>query len=494
MICPKFFKRKFFLRLVLPTGLLVVLLAALAFAVVLIGWTRYARALSPLDPWHRDHPPSEFTHADEDPGFDFDDYLAKEERVFEELEDLVRGAWERADGDPFCRFNPASVCHPGRDGAVNWNRSRIREASEPRGGVLMLHGLSDSPYAFRRLSERLHREGHTVMLLRVPGHGTCPGALAEVDWRDWTAAVRVAARDLRRRLPKEAPMIVAGFSNGGALTVNLVIEALEDDGLPVPDALVLISPMIGITPLAEITRFHGLIAAVSGDERAHWSSVNAAIDPYKYTSWPMNASIQAFRMAGRVESGLARLSKTGRMVEFPRVLTCVSAVDATVRMSDLVDGLYGRVENPQSEVIIFDVNRASWTRNLIKDRYENAFTPLVEGKTKPYGITLMSNRWTGTPALRERRRDASGTRERDPGLSWPAGLFSLAHAALPFPPDDPLYGSDPDRNLPLPLGDLNLRGESGVLRITDGQILRLRHNPFYDYMEDRIVTWLAVER
>lgn len=29
------------------------------------------------------------------------------------------------------------------------------------------------------------------------------------------------------------------------------------------------------------------------------------------------------------------------------------------------------------------------------------------------------------------------------GLEWPAGVLSLSHVALPFPPDDPLYGRYP---------------------------------------------------
>lgn len=159
-------------------------------------------------------------------------------------------------------------------------------------------------------------------------------------------------------------------------------------------------------------------------------------------------------------------------------------------LHDLVNGLYGRLTKPGSELVIFDVNRATWTENLLKDDYEQAFLPIFGGGPTPYDVALISNRKTGTPRLTEMRGDASGVRERDLDLEWPSGLFSLAHAALPFPADDPLYGPNPDGKLPLPLGDLTLRGESGVLRISDGQMLRLRHNPFYGYMEDRIVGWL----
>ncbi len=487
----KTISRKLLRRLILAGVLLVILTVILVGLAVFYGWSQFARSLPGLDPWHRDHPASEFTAADESEDFDFEDYLAREEQVFAELDAFIEGPWKGSEAGGFCRFNPDSICHPKHHGSRNWNRSLIREAPQPKGGVLMIHGLSDSPYAFRGLGERLHREGYTVMLLRVPGHGTCPGALAQVEWQDWAAAVRVAARDLKRRLPGGVPMVVAGFSNGGALTVNYAVNAIEEESLPVPDRLVLVSPMIGITPLAEIARYHDWIAGVSGDERAHWSAVNAAIDPYKYASWPMNASVQAFRMTREVESGLARLQKDGRMGEFPPVLTCVSAIDATVKLADLVNGLYGRIDRPGSELLVFDVNRHAEMQGLIRDDYEQAFLPVFESAGEPYDLTLVSNRRAGTNVLWEYRRDGNGERERELDLAWPRHVFSLAHAALPYPDDDPLYGPNEDGDLPLPLGDLRLQGEAGVLRISDGQILRLRHNPFYPYMEEKIIDWLA---
>lgn len=478
-------------RLVLLGLLVLVVAGALLMLAVFYGWSQFAKSLPPLDPWHQEQPASEFTEADETPGFGFDDYLAREEKVFAELDAFIEGPWQGAGAGEFSRFNPKSVCHPGVHGDRNWNCSLLREARQPKGGVLMVHGLSDSPYAFRGLSERFLREGYTVMVLRVPGHGTCPGALAQVEWEDWAAAVRVAARDLRKRLPEDAPMMVAGFSNGGALTVHYAVSSIENDELPVPDALILISPMIGITPLAEITRYHDWIAGVSGDERAHWSAVNAEIDPYKYASWPMNASVQAFKMTGQVDEGLKRLEQEGRMSEFPPVVTATSAIDATVKLGDLIDGLYGRLENSGSELIVFDVNRAAWMEGLIRDDYEKAFLPLFDYDRKVYDITLISNRETGAGSLMESRITASGKADRELDLEWPKEIFSLAHAALPFPGDDPLYGSNHDGGKLLPLGDLRLRGEAGVLRISDGQILRLRHNPFYSYMEERIVSWVG---
>jgi hypothetical protein len=71
---------------------------------------------------------------------------------------------------------------------------------------------------------------------------------------------------------------------------------------------------------------------------------------------------------------------------------------------------------------------------------------------------------------------------------WPKGVYSLSHVALPFPPDDPIYGGPEVADGPgLQIGNLALRGERGVLQVSATDIMRLRWNPFFDYMENRIL-------
>ena len=108
---------------------------------------------------------------------------------------------------------------------------------EPVASALLLHGLSDSPYSLRVLGERLHREGVTVLGLRVPGHGTAPVGLVRTRWEDMAAAVALAARHLRDSVPGK-PLYVVGYSNGGALAVEYTLSALGDDTLPLPAGVV----------------------------------------------------------------------------------------------------------------------------------------------------------------------------------------------------------------------------------------------------------------
>ena len=70
-------------------------------------------------------------------------------------------------------------------------------------------------------------------------------------------------------------------------------------------------------------------------------------------------------------------------------------------------------------------------------------------------------------------------------------MFSLSHVALPFPPDDRLYGRTPPADKSeLFLGQQALQGERGMLKIPDSFLLRLRYNPFYDYLESRVLRWV----
>ena len=159
--------------------------------------------------------------------------------MFQQLDALVAGPWQAEAVGAFDRFRSGSVANPARTLAQNWNRSFVLKATQPIGGVLLVHGLSDAPYSLRAIAERLHAEGYTVVGLRVPGHGTCPRALAEATSEDWIAAVQVGVRGVRALLPAGAPLVLAGYSNGGALSVHYAAATLEDKSLPAVNAVVL---------------------------------------------------------------------------------------------------------------------------------------------------------------------------------------------------------------------------------------------------------------
>jgi hypothetical protein len=63
--------------------------------------------------------------------------------------------------------------------------------------------------------------------------------------------------------------------------------------------------------------------------------------------------------------------------------------------------------------------------------------------------------------------------------------------ALPFPPDDPLYGqASPGKGDILFLGQMAIQGELDLLKIPYSFLVRLRYNPFYTFLEMRALEWI----
>mgnify|MGYP001106009028 CR=1 FL=1 len=206
-----------------------------------------------LQPWHT-FVPTELP-ADEIARTDWRGYLAAEQAAFDEVRREVSGKLAPRARVASNRYFDGSPLDPARF-ATDWNRSFVLEpVGAPAGAVVLLHGLTDSPYSMRGVARRYRDRGYVAVVIRLPGHGTVPAGLTDVHWQAWSQATRLAVREARRRAPAPAPLHVVGYSNGGALAMKYALDAIEDRSLPRPDRLVLISPMIGVTSLA---RFAGV--------------------------------------------------------------------------------------------------------------------------------------------------------------------------------------------------------------------------------------------
>ncbi len=129
-----------------------------------------------LQPWHTEKLTEEFTEEKAGEVKTFDDYLALEDRLYQQLDEKVYAQSETGPEYRLARYSPGSAADP-RKLETNWNRSFELTTEQPRGGVLLLHGMSDSPYALRTLGKALHRKGYWVIGMRMPGHGTAPSGL-----------------------------------------------------------------------------------------------------------------------------------------------------------------------------------------------------------------------------------------------------------------------------------------------------------------------------
>jgi hypothetical protein len=179
----------------------------------------------------------------------------------------------------------------------------------------------------------------------------------------------------------------------------------------------------------------------------------------------------------------------------PPLLTFHSLVDATVSTPAVVHALYDVIADERSELVLFDINRASGLVPFIKPEDSSLLSRLTDRLSRRYKRTLVTNVDSASLEVAE-RSIAPGATAIDTlpiGLSWPRDVYSLSHVAIPFPLTDPVYGRDEAAGMPpvIRLGLLSPRGERAVFSVPSDTLMRLTCNPFFEYQHGRVLKWIG---
>jgi alpha-beta hydrolase superfamily lysophospholipase len=442
----------------------------------------------PLRPWHT-YVPHELSIKELDQA-DWAEYLNTESSIFEAVRDEVTEQLAPEDRVPPNRYFEGSPLYPGHF-TEDWNRSHLLEPKGPiAGAAVFVHGLTDSPYSLRHVAQRYRDLGYLAAAVRLPGHGTVPAALTDIEWEKWLAATRLAVREARRRAGPSVPLHLVGYSNGGALALMYALDAIENKDLARPDRIVLISPMIGITVFARFAGLAGLPAIFPAFAKAAWLNVLPEFNPFKYNSFPVNAARQSFLLTDALQRRIVQKAREGRLGELPPVITFQSVIDATVSTSAVISAFYSHLPKNGSELVLFDLNRNTKFGPLLRPQLETVLARLVPEAPRNFRTVLVTNATPDSSNVVERSTEAGETEEKikDLGLTYSADTYSLSHVALPFPPSDSLYGSQPDptESFGVNLGTIVARGEHGTLIVSLDMLMRETSNPFFSYLIRRI--------
>ena len=429
---------------------------------------------------------------------DFAGYLARERAIFTDLDNAVTAKTAGEEQTPLNRYYRQSLVWPGQF-TPDANRSFVlMPAGKPRGAVVLLHGLTDSPYSVRRLAVNYQQHGFVAVVPRLPGHGTAPGALTDVDWEMWLAATRLAVREATRLAGEAVPLHLVGYSNGGALAMKYALDALDAPALRKPQQVILLSPMIGVTAFARFAGFAGLPALLPPFAKAAWLNISPEYNPYKYNSFPVNAARQSWLLTKALQEHIGRAAREKRLANLPPVLAFQSVMDSTVSTRAVVSGLFDQLPANGSELVMFDINQAASFRPLFKPSSWTATTALLPVAQRRYGVTIITNASEHSFSTVAKITPAGRTQETVVPLaqSWPQDVYSLSHVAVPFPPDDDLYGREPGvkNRYGISLGTIALWGETSVLSVGKEALMRVTSNPFYDFMQERINSRIGDEK
>jgi esterase/lipase len=202
-------------------------------------------------------------------------------------------------------------------------------------GVLLTHGLTDSPYFMRHLAAFFQQNGFRVMAVLLPGHGTQPGDLLNVRWQEWAKTVAYGAECLAAEVDE---LYLAGFSAGAALSI---LHSLRDERVR---GLLLFSPALEIPPRAKYAHWHRWYSWLI--PLAKWAHIKHDADIYKYESLSKNSVAQVYALSKALGAQLQTHD-----LDIP-VFTAASADDVTVHTSATL-GLMARARHPSSRLVLY---------------------------------------------------------------------------------------------------------------------------------------------
>lgn len=157
----------------------------------------------------------------------------------------------------------------------------------PQKGMLLLHGLFDSPFKMRDLGKFYQQQGFLVRAILLDGHGTIPEQLDEIEYSQWLDNVTTAVHSLQKVV---TDVYITGFSTGGLLALH---HCLTNQNIK---AIVTLCPALKLHAVAALgTQILTLTKRVI--ERDYWNIDPLDIDPVKYTEFPMNAPYQVNTLA-----------------------------------------------------------------------------------------------------------------------------------------------------------------------------------------------------
>ncbi|WP_019029672.1 alpha/beta hydrolase [Colwellia piezophila] len=315
--------------------------------------------------------------------------------------------------------------------------------------ILLIHGLTDSPFIFHDLAQFFYQQGFTVRTLLLPGHGTAPSGLLDVSYQEWQHATKFA---IETTLHDFEQVYLGGFSTGGALIFDYLMQQ--------PVANKKIKGLLMWSPASKAKNDSAWLAQyVDYIPFVDWIDLDADIDFAKYESFPYNAAAQVHGIMSRI---VGENAMDDRVLHDIPLFVVASEHDQTINTKQ--------------------------TLLLIEQWQQQAST----AKTKKSALIYYGDKGSLPPTL------LTSIKVMVPSCSAGEiceGIFDIAHTATTNAPDNPHYGAagqyrncghyqtEPARYQECKEASKTIKGELRPENLNKEQPLqRLTYNPYYQHM------------
>lgn len=244
------------------------------------------------------------------------------------------------------------------------------KADNEKAAVLLIHGLTDSPYLFHDLANSFVEQGISVRTMLLPGHGTAAEALVDIDQADWRQAASYAIKSMLKDFDN---VYLGGFSTGGAL----VVDYLNRNTLSETEQQKLKGVMLW-SPASEAKAGMAWAAKYVSWFKDYLDEA-ADIDFAKYESFPANAGAQVHALMKRIEpQKLKGLSNTPFFVVASEVDQTINT-EATVNMLARWHGQNGAAQ-AQDKLVYYYAKKAADQLNALPNSLKTVTTFSCEGQ------------------------------------------------------------------------------------------------------------------
>lgn len=230
----------------------------------------------------------------------------------------------------------------------NPNANLIIEANTPyelnpvnqkiKAGILMLHGLLDSPFEFRELGPHLQSQGFLVRSLLLPGHGTIPGALLPIDYQEWVDAVKDGIHSLQKEVQQ---IILLGYSTGASLALHHLLK----NNTKIAGIILIVPPIKIYSSFAPIANLPSKLSKIYKNAAWFYKSPEETSDYAKYLSMPYNAIYQVYRLS-------QELRALNKPITSCPLLFIASSADRIVCPSAIIN-FFTNHTNPESRLLFY---------------------------------------------------------------------------------------------------------------------------------------------
>ena len=181
--------------------------------------------------------------------------------------------------------------------------------------VLLIHGLTDSPFTFHDLAAFYYQQGYSVRTILLPGHGTAPSALSSISAKQWQQVTHYA---IKQTVNDFDQVLLGGYSTGAAL----IIDYITSQSVSAKIAAAML-----FSPASEPHNKNGWLAKwIDYIPFVNWIDEDSDVDFAKYESFPFGAAAAADEAMSAIS--ITNIKK--RTIPNLAIFSAFSEVDTTI--------------------------------------------------------------------------------------------------------------------------------------------------------------------